>query len=117
MTASYAWAADSGGDRGDTWALYYRTDGTDPDLDTDTPVLVAMASPLNTPRELLTWVSDALAGGTTLKVLVRVRRSADDAESANTALLTLTTAAALAFGADPGNPPDALGGDRFRQDS
>jgi hypothetical protein len=87
ITARYEYARD-GDNKADKWALYITSDGTDPDPATDTPVLVSVSTLQRTAA--LNYTTDAYANGTTVKVLVRLRRTSDSAESANTDIITAT---------------------------
>lgn len=59
----------------DTFLVYYTTTGTNPNPATDTPIEVVMRKADGVAR--LDYQTSALADGTTVKVLVRVRRSPD----------------------------------------
>lgn len=79
----------------DTWLLYVRADGTDPDPDTDTPVEVLMtASVRSSWGRTLYHEFDEYEYGTDLRVLLRVYRSGDSAESTNSDALQLTVGTA-----------------------
>jgi hypothetical protein len=64
--------------RGDAWLFYVRGDGTEPDPETDTPVVVAMQSArLLLADEKVVWTTpDAYADRAPVRVLVKVRRTA-----------------------------------------
>lgn len=85
-------------DNADSWLIYARYDGTNPDPSTDTPTVVAMAQVDNIER--FTWTSAAKTAGTVGKVIVRTRRSAsvsgeaDDVDSTNVDVYTATAVTA-----------------------
>lgn len=86
VTAEYAYDVD-GAAAGDTWLVYLRSDGTDPDPDIDTPATSAMRLADGVAK--LSYTSAAFAEGATVKVLVRVRRSGTpDVDSTNADILT-----------------------------
>ena len=73
----------------DTWLIYLTSDGSAPDPDVDTPTEVAMVNIGGLAR--LDWDSTAYAAGTTIKVIIRTRRTGE-ADSTNTNILTATAA-------------------------
>lgn len=77
----------------DTWAVYYTTDGSEPDPEADTPYTESMTiNSLGGGRTL-----NALLGPFTafdgVKVLIRAHRSSDDEESTNTTSTTVFASA------------------------
>lgn len=80
-------------DPADTWLIFVRDDGTDPDTGSDTPVEVSMGvlqglGPyITTSRDLgpYDW-------GTELRAIVQAKRSIDDEVSADSAVASLTVA-------------------------
>ncbi|MGB0714278.1 MAG: LamG domain-containing protein [Phycisphaerae bacterium] len=77
--------------RADTWHIYLRSDGTDPDPSADTPTVIAMTSADGIPR--LSWTSAAFANGATIKVIVRTVRSSDGRDDGNLDIMTATATA------------------------
>jgi len=73
----------------DTWLIYLRDDGNDPDTDNDTPTEVAMAKADGVAK--LNWTTDAYAAGVTIKVTLRVQNSETGAESDNTDIVSAVT--------------------------
>lgn len=99
LSALYASAADAA--PADTWLVYARTDGTDPNPATDTPTEIAMsessgglsyaygsrdAGMFGASTKHLATTLGPYDWGTELRVLVRVKRSDDGAASTNTAV-------------------------------
>lgn len=75
----------------DTWRIYYRTNGTDPDPAIDTPITQTMRQTWWYPGAyVLDYDFAALAYGTDLRVIVRAYRSGDTEESANSTVTTLS---------------------------
>jgi len=77
----------------DTWAIYWRADGVNPDPATDTPVTQAMATSgqfFATPGIKLHYRLAAQPKGADIRVIVRARRSLDSVESANVTASTVT---------------------------
>ena len=77
--------------RADTWQIYVRSNGTDPDPDVDTPTEVEMIDVDGVPR--LRWTSPAYANGATIKVIVRTARSGDGRDDGNLDIMTATATA------------------------
>ena len=101
LQAAYYHSLDSAESRADTWLIYLRTNGTDPDPSIDTPTEVAMGTADDgSGVEVLAWTSGSYSGGTTGKVLVRVRRDADTIDSESSAILTAVAVAANAASMD-----------------
>lgn len=98
--ALYDWAADDAADiGGDHWLVYVRTDGSNPNPATDTPVSLTLQR--TAPLSRLLRLAGPYAEGTTVKVLVRVRRSGTGAgDSINT---DIHTATATLLGPPPPN--------------
>lgn len=72
------------GSAADTWAIWITSDGSTPDPsdpETDTEAMI-----LSTGVPKLEFTTAAFSDGATIKVLVRVRRTADTRDSANTAI-------------------------------
>ena len=85
---AYYEAPPDGDNAADTWLIYLTSSGVDPDPDLDTPVEVAMVFPGTLAQ--LDYDSAEFADGTTIKVIVRTRRTGE-ADSTNTNILTTTT--------------------------
>lgn len=64
--------------RADYWAIYLRTNGTDPDPSVDSPTLVPMDGVYH-----LDYTTATFANGTDGRVILKVHRSSDTAESAD----------------------------------
>ena len=88
VSAKYCYLPD-GTDAGDTWHVYFTSDGADPDLD-DSPVEVAIAKADGV--AILSYTTAAFAPDTTGKAIVRVEL--DGTESTNTAIVSATAATA-----------------------
>jgi hypothetical protein len=85
ITSQYPSANDD--DPADTWLYYLTTDGVDPDPDVDTPTEVLMTvQHLATPMRTYRHTFGPYAYGTTVKVIVRAKRSSDSVESDNVAV-------------------------------
>ncbi len=82
----YFYSRDKKSVQADQWLVFLRTDGTDPDPDADTPTVVAMAKADG--AAILEFTTGTFANGTTGKVLLRVRRSADTSDSKSSRILT-----------------------------
>lgn len=80
LQASYFPVADPG--PADTWKIYLRTNGTDPNPNVDTPTTVAMTTNVDGVVSL-DWTSGAYAGGTDGRVILRAYRSSDSRQSTN----------------------------------
>jgi len=86
---------DQDASRADTWNLYITTDGTDPNPAVDSPVQVTMQRwGAIRPAYHLRYTTPAYAYGTDFRVIVRVERSSDSAESNNTTVSTLSVGTA-----------------------
>jgi hypothetical protein len=72
ITATYAYDAD-GAAQADAFLVYVRTDGTFPDTSLDTPAVVAMTKADGVAK--LEYTTSAQAEGTTVKAIVRTRRT------------------------------------------
>jgi hypothetical protein len=75
---------------GDQWLIYVTYTGVDPVPGVDVPTVVDLVT--NDVVAHLDWTSPTQANGTVGKVLVRVRRSSDTADSASSAVATATAA-------------------------
>lgn len=82
VSALYAYLPDAESIRADTWAIWLTTDGSEPDPSGEPTAEIAMSQ--TTGLAVLDYQTDPVAHGTTVKVLVRAMRSADDGASANT---------------------------------
>lgn len=90
VRADYMYDVD-GDLQAETWLVYLTTNGVDPDPDTDTPTEVAMNKADGVAH--LDWLSATTADGTTIKVLVRVRREGPpDVDSTNTDVCSIVSA-------------------------
>jgi hypothetical protein len=86
ITAAYDWR-DDGVNAADSFLIYTRTDGSNPNPATDTPALVAIWT--GGASAVLSWQSPAATEGATIKTLVRVRRGGTGgADSVNTAIVS-----------------------------
>lgn len=101
VIADYRYAADEVSVRADTWALWLTSDGSAPNPASAPDFTQAMYQGDGVAR--LDWTSGAFAHGSTLKVLVRARRSTGN-DSQNSGVLTLTADA---------NGPSALAAQQF----
>lgn len=86
------YSAEGDEDPADTWAVYYRGDGTDPVPGVDTPSTSAMSAPayFGGTRKVLNTTVGPFPEGAVAHVIVRARRSADSEESTNTTASTIT---------------------------
>lgn len=106
VRAWYDWPADSADARADAWAVWITTDGSDPDP--SDPATYEEDMNLNDADAKLDYTTDPIANGTTVKALVRTRRSGvSGADSVNIEIYTVT-ADALAPAA-PSNGQAFLG--------
>lgn len=101
VTAQYQHTNDAS--PGDTWAIYYRADGVDPDAGVDTPTEVLMSAGgfLWAAYKVLSYTLGPFAQGEDVRVLVRAKRSSDGNESANTTATQIdidTMTAAIPYG-------------------
>jgi len=103
----YDWNADAS--PADSWAVYVTTDGSDPDPDNDTPDIVAVSYANQYAR--LTQNLGPFTEGATIKVLVRLRRSADLAETQN---LDIKSVVASSLGPDVVTQSDPFLGHAYR---
>ena len=87
LTALYEYGPD-GDNAADQWRYYLTTDGTDPDPATDTPTDVEMLKVDGLAK--LDTTTAQQSDGTTIKVLVRTRRTSDGVESTNTSSVQIT---------------------------
>lgn len=96
LRALYHYRGD-GPAQGDQWLVYERTNGTDPVVGVDTPVVVSMTKADGLAQ--LERDVTGLSGGTVYKAIVRVRRSSPSADSASSPVVTATavTSPALAI--------------------
>lgn len=101
VTATYAYPAD-GTSAADTFAIWYTTDGSAPDP-TDTADHTATAARIDGTARLA-YTIPAQPAGTTVRVLVRTRRTAAGVDSTNTTDASVTAATA---------GPDATTGTAF----
>jgi len=76
VEANYYYELDRLAERADQWAVYLRSDGTDPDPDTDAPTLIDMVKVDGVAK--LDWTSAEYAADTDVRVLVRTRRTTAD---------------------------------------
>lgn len=88
VAATYS--EDRDADPATRFAIYARTDGTDPDPATDTPTYVAMRPNYIGAGRRLAYTLGPYDYGTDLRVLVRANRSSDGEESTNTTATTTT---------------------------
>lgn len=77
----------------DQWAIYLRTNGTDPDPGIDTPTLVDMVDSGNGASYLVDYLTIAYVAGTDGRVLLRTKRSSDGKFSENDEVLQATAVA------------------------
>lgn len=103
VTAVYYWLQDTAEQRADQFLVYLSTDGSDPDPDNDSPTVVN-ATLAGDGLAILDWTSTAFAGGTVGKVLVRMRRSGDGADSESSDILSAIAVASA---------PSAISGGLF----
>jgi hypothetical protein len=90
VRASYLYAAEPADLAAASWLIYLRTNGTNPDPATDTPVVVAMAKADGVARlEYTTAEAGGFAGGTAARVIVRTRRGSGGSavDSVNVAVI------------------------------
>ena len=80
VDAEYAWEMD-GANAADQWLVYLTNTGVDPDPDVDSPTVVAIVTAAG--HAFLSWTSSPQGDGADVRVLVRVRRSADTVDSSN----------------------------------
>lgn len=110
VRAEYAYLAD-GDDAADLFIVYVRSNGTNPDPATDTPVEVDAVRADGVAK--LDYTTTAYAEGATVKVIVRTRRSGSpDVDSTGS---TVHTATATLLGPAAPTPADAFVGDAARQ--
>ncbi len=107
----YDYTAD-GNNQANQWLVFLRSDGTDPDPDIDTPTVVTMAK--NDGIAKLDFLSVAFVGGTTVKAIVRTRRTA--APAADSDNLNIVTAIASTTGPAAPEPAGAFFGTVLKQD-
>jgi len=86
------YSAESDDDPGDTWAIYYRGDATDPTPGVDTPDTSSMTAPayFGGTAKYLNATIGPFPEGATVHVIVRARRASDSEESSNTTASTIT---------------------------
>lgn len=95
VTANYFYTTDPAASQADEFAIYSRTDGTDPDPSADTPTIVAMIKIDGVAK--LTQSFGPFADTTPFKAIVRTRINASGVESPS--LTVFSTAA------ETGGPP------------
>lgn len=99
IAAVYDWRADNS-NAGDSFLIYCRMDGTEPNPATDTPVNVSVWK--GSAYATLNWLSPAYTDGATIKALVRIRRSgvggADSINTTSVSTVATTTSAATIKG-------------------
>jgi len=92
VRANYYYLED-GSDAADTFLIYLRSDGTNPDPSVDTPTTIAMVKADGIAK--LNWTSGTFAHGTTIKVIVRSRRTGTpNIDSTNLDIYTTTASTA-----------------------
>jgi hypothetical protein len=96
LQVAYWYLADSDDVRGDKYAVYLRTDGTDPDVTIDTPVLLTV--PLIDGSGYRSYTTAVYTIPTTAKVIVRTKRSSYSTFSVATDVYTAVSTAGT-FGA------------------
>lgn len=101
VEAVYFYERDADGQQADQFALYYRTDGTNPDPSSDVPTLVSLlridgAALLLGSNGEPYWLSPAFSAGTPFKLIIRTRRSSDGVTSTNSTVHSATTATSAA---------------------
>lgn len=88
VRASYTYEPD-GDDQADTWVVYLRSNGTDPDPTIDTPYTEAMSTVDGTAR--LAYSAGPFGEGDDVRVIVRTRRGGTpDVDSTNDDVYTAT---------------------------
>lgn len=87
VTAYYDYVADD--NRADQFELYITNDGSTPDIEIDTPVVVSMTK--SDGRAKLKYLTLPYGDGVTVKALVLTKRSSDGALSAASPVLEVTT--------------------------
>ena len=88
LFATYYYRSD-GDDAADTWQIYSTTTGVDPVPGVDTPTEQTMLKSLSDERLHLSL--GPYASASDLRVILRAKRSADDATDGNTTVFSLTT--------------------------
>lgn len=78
----------------DKWAIYLRTNGTDPDPSIDTPTLVSMTDSGDGASYLIDYLTIAYVAGTDGRVLLRTKRTSDGKFSDNEDVFRATATAA-----------------------
>src|SRR5690349_1299822 len=97
LTSAAAGPASTSSGQADTFLIYLTADGSDPDPDLDTPTEVEMTKADGIAR--LDFTSDAFSEGTTVKVIVRTRRSGTpNVDSSN---VEIRSAIVTLIGPDP----------------
>lgn len=87
-TTAFYNAAKDGDDAANQWLVYFTSDGSTPTPGVTTPVVIDMA--IVNGVAYLDYTTATFGGGTTGKVLVRVRRYEDASDSTNSSVLTAT---------------------------
>ncbi len=87
VNSVYDYFADAD-DQADQWLIYLTSDGSDPDPETDTPIVSSLVKCDGLGR--LEYLSSAFTEGATIKVIVRVRRSSGLVDSTNTNILSVS---------------------------
>jgi hypothetical protein len=87
LTGYYDYVADE--NRADQFVLFITADGSEPDIDNDTPVYVSMTKADG--RAKLKYLTLPYGDGFTVKALVMTRRAADDALSPASSVLEVVT--------------------------
>lgn len=105
LAGAYYYLADEEAAQADTWLIYARYNGTNPDPSVDTPVTATMTKADGVAK--LDYTSATYSAGTVGKVLLRVRRSADSIDSASSDIATAT--------ADTAAPATPTGGVFWRK--
>lgn len=91
VQAAYDYLQDAEGIRGDTWAVWLTSSGVAPDPDVD-PATYEEPIIFSDGMAKLDYMSGTFAHGTTLKAIVRVRRSGTpDVDSQNSSILTISS--------------------------
>jgi len=91
ISATYDYSTD-GDYQADQWLIYTTSDGSDPDPESDTPTVQNMSKYDGLAR--LEYSTEAYGDGDTVKVITRVRRSSESADSTNSEILTATATTA-----------------------
>lgn len=100
VTASYFYTVDPPASQADAFAIYFRTDGTDPDPTIDVPTIVSMVKVDGVAK--LSQTFGPFADTTPFKAIVRARIVSSGVESPS--LTVFATAAATGGPAAPGQP-------------